>query len=100
MIFPERFLTSSLRSSPFGDSVTRILSEALNAVDPGRAIKGVVTLDGDILRIANNAFDLKEIKRIFVLAIGFWGIKISESVKRHLHVFNLKVFFKLGFNQV
>jgi glycerate 2-kinase len=70
MISPERFLTSTLRQSPHGASVTRILSAALEAVEPGAAVRRFIQRENDILRIANISYSLSDFKRILVVGIG------------------------------
>ena len=61
MMTCERFETAALRESPHGASVTRILSAALEAVDPAAAIR----------RAASSLnLDLEPGGRIFVFAIG------------------------------
>jgi glycerate 2-kinase len=61
MIPPERFGTATLRASPHGASVTRILSAALDAVDPAAAVRRAAS-DLDL--------DLEPGGRIFIIAVG------------------------------
>ncbi len=71
MMTRERFETATLRESPHGASVTRILSAALEAVDPAAAVhRAVSSLD----------LDLEPGGRIFVIAIGKASVPMAESL--------------------
>jgi glycerate 2-kinase len=71
MIPPERFETVTLRESPFGASVTRILSAALEAVDPAAAIRRATS---------SLNLNLDPGGRIFVIAIGKASVPMAESL--------------------
>jgi glycerate 2-kinase len=71
MIPPERFETATLRESPFGASVTRILSAALDAVDPAAAVRRAV---------AYLNLDLEPGGRIFVIAIGKASVPMADAM--------------------
>ncbi len=49
MLSAESFQTSSLRSLPEGESITRILAASIHAVEPGAAVERFVRREGDIL---------------------------------------------------
>jgi hydroxypyruvate reductase len=65
---PDLFLTRTLRSHPRGDSIARILAAAVDAVEPGEAVRRYVSIDKDTLYLAGNRMEVKG--RIFVLGIG------------------------------
>ncbi len=70
MLISESFLTSTLRSHPRGQSVARILAAAIQAVEPGAAVKRFVQRDGQRLSIAGQVYDLEKIGQIRVLGLG------------------------------
>lgn len=68
-MLPEQFLTTTLRQHPRGASVTRILAAALQAVEPGRAVKKYLSEQ-----------PLPSARRIFVLAVGKAAIPMTRAV--------------------
>jgi hydroxypyruvate reductase len=75
MMTRERFETAALHESPHGASVTRILSAALEAVDPAVAIRRAASsLD----------LDLEPGGRIFVIAIGKASVPMAEAISEIL----------------
>lgn len=74
-MLPERFLTTTLRQHPCGASVTRILAAALQAVEPGRAVKKYLSEQ-----------PLPSARRIFVLAVGKAAIPMTRAVFETLDV--------------
>ena len=79
MIAPEEFLTSTLRQSPYGASVTRILSAAVEAVDPAAAVRRVVAFEDNTLRIANKEHRIGAIGMIIMLAIGKASLAMADA---------------------
>ncbi|PKN92470.1 MAG: glycerate kinase [Chloroflexi bacterium HGW-Chloroflexi-6] len=67
---PERFLTTSLRSHPRGESVMRILSAAMRAVEPDEAVRRFVQREGQTLIVAGQVYDLEKTGRIRILGLG------------------------------
>jgi hydroxypyruvate reductase len=63
-------LTLSLRSFPIRNSITRIISEALKAVDPCTAVRRYVNRDRDILTVADQNYSLGSINRIRIIGAG------------------------------
>lgn len=68
-MLPEHFLTHTLRQHPRGASVTRILAAAIQAVEPGRAVKKY--LSEQPIPLA---------RRIFVLGLGKAAIPMTRAV--------------------
>lgn len=68
-MLPEHFLTTTLRQHPRGASVTRILAAALQAVEPGRAVKNDLSEQ-----------PLPAARRIFVLGLGKAAIPMTRAV--------------------
>jgi hydroxypyruvate reductase len=80
MIAPARFLTCSLRLSPFGPAIARILTAGLNAVHPGEAVGRFVQRENDKLRIANKLYPLEKDRRTFIIAFGKASLLMTESL--------------------
>jgi len=70
MIAPELFSAFSLRDSPHGEGIMRILAAAIQAVEPAAAVHRHVNLQGNILRIGKKTYDLEVYGRIFLIGMG------------------------------
>ena len=57
MFSAEKFLTSSLGSSPYGEPVTRILAAAINAVEPGAAVQRFVHRQGEVITVDRQVYE-------------------------------------------
>jgi len=64
------FFTSSLRSHPRGASVVRILTAALQAVEPGQAVQHFAQREGRQFIVAGRAYDLSAINHVRILGVG------------------------------
>jgi len=80
MIAPARFLTHSLRLSPHGAAITRILAAGLDAVHPGEAVARFVRREGDKLHIGDKFYPLEKDRRVFILAFGKASLPMAESL--------------------
>jgi len=80
MIAPARFLTRSLRLSPHGPAVARILAAGLDAVHPGEAVGRFVQRENDKLRIANKYYPLEKNQRIFIIAFGKASLPMADAL--------------------
>jgi glycerate 2-kinase len=80
MIPAESFWTSSLRGAPQGESITRILAAAINAVGPGEAVGRFVRRDRDTLTIFDRTYDLSAFRRVVLLGIGKAAVAMSEAL--------------------
>ncbi|MBU2610523.1 MAG: glycerate kinase [Chloroflexi bacterium] len=80
MIAPARFLTHSLRLSPHGPAIARILAAGIQAVDPGAAVARFVQREKDELRIASNIYSLDNYRRTFIIAFGKASLPMTESL--------------------
>jgi hydroxypyruvate reductase len=65
---PEQFLTRTLRSHPRGESIARILAAALDAVEPGEAVRRYLSIVNGTLSLAGNPIEVKG--KVLVLGIG------------------------------
>lgn len=80
MLSAESFLTSSLRSTPEGKSIGRILAASISAVKPGAAVERFVHWEGDLLSVSGRAYDLKSFRRVRLLGIGKASVAMAEAL--------------------
>jgi glycerate 2-kinase len=80
MITPDRFMTATLRSSPVGDRITRILQAAIQAVDPLDAVARNVQLQGDRLTIGDSSYNLNQHPRLFAVGAGKAGEPMAQAI--------------------
>jgi len=80
MLSAESFWTSSLRPMVEGGRVTRILSAAINAMEPGLAVRRFVQRDGDVLILPGRAYALSLFHRVVLLGIGKASIAMMEAL--------------------
>jgi glycerate 2-kinase len=63
-------LAHSIRISPYADAVLAIQQAALDAVEPGAAVRRYVRLEGDQLTIAGRTYDLAGYERVWIAGGG------------------------------
>ena len=80
MLAPQAFQTHTLRTHPHGPAVTRILSAALQAVEPGQAVQRFLEHRGRELHVAGQVYPLDKIGRILLLGVG----KATEAMSTPL----------------
>jgi hydroxypyruvate reductase len=93
-----QFLTASLRSLPWGRSVTRTLAATINAVEPGEAInrylKGETGLNfresGSFLSIGAKAFPLPRNRKVTIVGAGKAGAPMVEAAVHALGEKNVR----------
>jgi glycerate 2-kinase len=84
---PNRLWTASLRESPRGAAITRIMAAALAAVDPAAAVARFLRRDGDTLSAGVSEagakrlrrFDLRQIERVIVVGAGKAGAPMAAA---------------------
>jgi hydroxypyruvate reductase len=84
MITAGHFSTYSLRHHPSGAGIQRILAAAIQAVDPGAAVRKWVGRSGEILRIGKTEYDLDEIGRIVLIGFGKAAPAMTEALQEVL----------------
>lgn len=67
---PAVFSTETLAHHPYGEAVMRILGRAMQAVEPGNAVRRYVQRQGDVLRVDEHEYHLGGVGRIRVLGVG------------------------------
>jgi hydroxypyruvate reductase len=80
MISADSFWTHSLRNSPQGEAVTRILAAAIEAVEPGETIRRAVRREGDQLMLAGWEYELASYNRVVLLAFGKASLGMAEAM--------------------
>jgi glycerate 2-kinase len=60
--------------------ITRILQNALEAVDAGQAVRAHVTASEDVLRVGPSTYDLDWIERVFVVGAGKAGAPMAAAL--------------------
>ena len=80
MISPNSFFTHPLSRHPGALAITRILAAAIQAVEPGTAVKNFIRREGDSLSINERKYYLGNIKRIRILGLG----KACLAMTQHL----------------
>jgi glycerate 2-kinase len=84
MLSAESFWTYSLRLTPQGGHITRILAAAINAVDPGAAVERFVRREGQSLNISGRVYDLPSFNRVVLLGMGKASLAMSEALVKIL----------------
>lgn len=84
---PRLFLTQSLKTSPHGEAVTRILAAALEAVDPFMAVKKSMKRSQNILTIHDRTYDLDHYEHVFVCGFGKASLPMTKATKEILDKF-------------
>jgi hydroxypyruvate reductase len=80
MVSAESFWTSSLRLSPEGGRITRVLSAAIKGIDPGMAVTRNVIRNGDMLTISGRVYDLRSFHRVILLGMGKASLAMSVAL--------------------
>jgi hydroxypyruvate reductase len=83
MVFPERFLTSTLRKNTHGESVTRILTSAFNSVEPGAAVKNYL-----------REHELPLTQRVFAFGLGKAACAMTQAVADEINLTDALVITK------
>lgn len=75
-----RYLTTSLRNNAWGDSVCRILSSAIQAVEPKQAIHRHLIRSGNQLSVSGHSYKLNDYKQILIIGAGKAGSPMAEAI--------------------
>ncbi|OGO14193.1 MAG: hypothetical protein A2Y53_07205 [Chloroflexi bacterium RBG_16_47_49] len=76
----EGIATQSLRRSPRGDDICKVISASLNGADAGNAIKRHVLRDAECLITSRLNVDLAKFKRVFVLGAGKASVPMAHAI--------------------
>lgn len=75
---PDLFLTRTLRAHTRGDAISRILTAAIDAVEPGKAVGRFISVEESSLCIAGKPTEVKG--KIVVLGIGKAAVPMTKQV--------------------
>ena len=76
--------TYSVSSSPYASQIKGILDSALEAVDPYKGILRTVHIDRSHLIIAEQAYNLKEIRRVVIVGVGKAAFPMAVAMEEIL----------------
>ena len=69
----------ALKTGPWGAKVARILSAALDAVEPGTAVRRSMQRQADQLLVDGQEYDLHRYRRVWIVGAGKAGAPMAES---------------------
>jgi len=69
----------TLRFAPWGESVCRVLAAAIQAVEPGAAVKRHLERSGSQLILDGRSYDLEHFSRIFLVGAGKAGAPMTQA---------------------
>lgn len=76
---PSKLMTYSLRQSPQGETIARILSAALDAVDPAAAVNRFLRREGNHLDAAGQTYDLERYRHVYLVGAGKAGAPMAHA---------------------
>lgn len=76
----DRFSTQALGEAPEYAVVPAILAAALNAVDPGAAVRRALRREGHQLLVGEHTYHLNDYRRIWLLGAGKAGAAMAEAI--------------------
>lgn len=79
MTQPEQLLTASLRGAPWGAGVARVLAAALQAVEPGAAVRRYLRREGAALLAGGRPYDLDQFERVWIVGAGKAGAPMAAA---------------------
>lgn len=71
--------TSTFQTLPWGDSIIRILQAALQAVEPGAAVRRWMTRREDTLIISERKYSLNAFHRVYIVGIGKAAVTMGAA---------------------
>jgi len=80
MIDPTNFQTTTLSNHLQGEHITSILSAAIEAVEPGKAVSRFVKLDQNRLVCGDHLYHLDQYERVYLLAFGKAAMPMSAAL--------------------
>jgi hydroxypyruvate reductase len=79
-IAKDRLMTYSLRSAPWGQNAIKIMSSALDAVDPYQAIHRHLKRQGNRLDLNGESFNLAQHRQVYLVGAGKAGAPMARAV--------------------
>jgi hydroxypyruvate reductase len=78
---PDNFLTHSLSEHPQGNRITKVLSDAVAAVNPYQAVSQHMRIAKNIILSGGMEYNLSHFKRIFLVGAGKAGTPMATAVR-------------------
>jgi len=77
--FESRLTTSSIKIHPWGNSIRRVLGAALQAVEPGAAVRRWMERKGNTLYLAENDYPLHRYRRVLIVGVGKAAVPMGAA---------------------
>lgn len=74
-------MTASMRSSAWGKAAVQVMTAALEAVDPSKAVSAHLHRDGNRLFVAGRSYDLAAYKRVYLFGAGKAGVPMARAAR-------------------
>jgi glycerate 2-kinase len=78
VVDPESLMTASMRSAAWGKAAALVMAAALEAVDPGVAVREHLRRDKNQLLISGKSYDLSAYERIVLVGAGKAGAPMAQ----------------------
>ena len=65
-------------------AVLAIVEEGLESIDTAKVLRATVRLDGDVLRIKEESYSIRSLKKIFVVAAGKCSLESAAALENIL----------------
>ncbi len=75
------FMRPDARSDRRRSAALEVLGAALDAVDPAAALRRTLHCDGDMLRVAEQSYDLRRFRRVLVVGAGKAAAPMARAVE-------------------
>jgi glycerate 2-kinase len=79
VVDPESLMTASMRSAAWGKAAALVMAAALEAVDPGIAVREHLRRDKNQLLISGKTYDLSAYRRIVLIGAGKAGAPMAQA---------------------
>ena len=76
-----RFIRPVVTGDARRETVLDVLGAALDAVEPGAAVRRALRCEGDVLRVGDRAYDLARYRRVWVVGAGKASAPMAAAVE-------------------
>jgi glycerate 2-kinase len=78
-VVPESLMTASMRSAAWGNAAALVMAAALEAVDPGVAVREHLHREKNQLLLSGKTYDLSAYRRIVLIGAGKAGVPMAQA---------------------
>jgi glycerate 2-kinase len=78
-VVSERLMTASMRSAAWGKAAALVMAAALEAVDPGVAVREHLHREKNHLLLSGKTYDLSAYRRIVLIGAGKAGVPMAQA---------------------